>query len=154
MKQRSLFSKPKSDPPKKPVSKKPVDRSFVGSVIGSNRRFIQPFIDKQKLRDSTDLKIYEEIQRYRLRLLIWSKLYYDMSVSIVSDQVFDTVGRELVRLQSEYPEISEIVAYAEEFKNWDASTGFHLPLNDPWVCEKAKQILDIDRRRRNGEYDN
>ena len=154
MKQRSLFSKPKSDLPEKPVPRKPVTRSGGNYTDEKNPRFTQPFLEKQKLKNPDDIKVYEDIQRHRLRMLIWSKLYYGMDSPIVSDQVFDKVGRELVRLQAEYREISKIVAYAEEFKDWDATTGFHLPLEDPWVCWKAKQILEMDRRSRNGEYGN
>ena len=117
MKQRSLFSKPKVEPPvTKPIKNKPVARSEVKNYSGKNDRFTQPFLDKMKLKDPEEIKIYEDIQRHRLQLL-------------------------LVELQARYPEISKIVAYAEEFKDWDASTGFHLPLNDPWVCWKAQQVL-------------
>ena len=42
-------------------------------------------------------------------------------------------GKELVRLQADYPDISEQVEYAEAFKDWDASTGFHLPSNEQIV---------------------
>ena len=152
MKQRSLFSKPKVEPPvTKPEKKKPVVHSEVTNQSGKNDRFTQPFLDKMKLTDPEDIKIYDDIQRHRLQLLIWSKLYYDMDTTIVSDQVFDRVGKELVQLQADYPEISKIVAYAEEFKDWDATTGFHLPLDDPWVCWKAETALDRDRRYGHGK---
>lgn len=142
MKQRSLFSKPKVEPPvTKPIKNKPVARSEVKNYSGKNDRFTQPFLDKMKLKDPEEIKIYEDIQRHRFQLLLWSKLYYDMDTTIVEDRVFDKVGKQLVELQARYPEISKIVAYAEEFKDWDASTGFHLPLNDPWVCWKAQQVL-------------
>ena len=152
MKQRSLFSKPKAEPPKpKPVQKKPVVRSEGNVKVEKNDRFTQPFLEKMKLKNPDDIKIYEDIQRHRLQLLIWSKLYYDMDTTIVEDRVFDKVGKELVQLQAQYPEISKIVAYAEEFEDWDASTGFHLPLQDPWVCWKANRILNKDRRSGNGK---
>ena len=142
MKQRNLFSKPKVEPPvSKPAKSKTEVRAEVKYAGGKNDRFMQPFLEKQKLKDPDDIKIYEDIQRHRLQLLIWSKMYYDMNTTIVEDRVFDKVGKELVQLQSQYPEISKIVAYAEEFEDWDATTGFHLPLDDPWVCWKAKQLL-------------
>lgn len=146
MKQRSLFSKPQSESPK-PVSKPVVTRSDKRKGVEKNDRFTQPFLEKMKLTDPNDIKVYEDIQRHRLQLLVWSKMYYDMDISIVSDREFDKVGHELVKLQTDYPEISKIVAYAEEFADWDASTGFHLPLRDPWVCSKALQILRIKDRR-------
>lgn len=152
MKQRSLFSKPKTEPPKpKPVHKKPATRSECNVKVEKNDRFTQPFLEKMKLKNPDDIKVYEDIQRHRLQLLLWSKLYYDMDTTIVEDRVFDKVGKELVQLQAQYPEISKIVAYAEEFEDWDASTGFHLPLQDPWVCWKANQLLNKDRRNGNGK---
>lgn len=155
MKQRSLFSKPKSkDLPPKPVSKpaqsKPVTRpTYKNNPVEKNERFTQPFLEKAKLTNPDDIEIYDKIQRNRLRILVWSRMYYRMSTQIVDDRVFDRVGAELVELQAKYPEISKIVAYAEEFEDWDASTGFHLPLDDPWVCHKANQILGCrpDRRK-------
>lgn len=149
MKQRSLFSKPKQEPPKP----KSVPKNFMNppaSEVGEkNDRFTQPLLEKMKLKNPDDIKVYEDIQRHRLQLLIWSKLYYDMDTSIVEDRVFDKVGKELVILQRDYPEISKMVAYYEEFKDWDASTGFHLPLKDPWVCWKAQQLLGQKQKRRN-----
>lgn len=142
MKQRSLFSKPRQEPPKpKFVPKNSINPS-VSEVFEKNERFTQPFLEKMKLKNPDDIKVYENIQRHRLQLLIWSKMYYDMDTSIVADRVFDKVGKELVILQRDYPEISKIVAYYEEFKDWDASTGFQLPLKDPWVCWKAQQLLE------------
>ena len=146
MKQRSLFSKPKSNetPPKpisKPVQSKPISRVICNNRIEKNPRFTKPFLEKAKLTNPDDIKVYDMIQRNRLRLLVWSKMYYHLATQIVDDRVFDRVGAELVELQAKYPEISKIVAYAEEFEDWDASTGFHLPLDDPWVCRKAEQIL-------------
>ena len=149
MKQRSLFSKPKQEPPKPKSVPKNFMNPPVSEVGEKNDRFTQPFLEKMKLKNPDDIKVYEDIQRHRLQLLIWSKLYYDMDTSIVEDRVFDKVGKELVILQRDYPEISKMVAYYEEFKDWDASTGFHLPLKDPWVCWKAQQLLGQKQKRRN-----
>ena len=146
MKQRSLFSKPKSESPK-PVSNKPVPRSESKKKVETNWVFTQPFIEKSKLTDPDEIKVYELIQRRRLQLLVWSRLYYELDVSVVPDSEFNAKGRELAELQSKYPEISKMVAYAEEFEDWDGSTGYHLPLRDPWVCSKAAQILRIHDRR-------
>ena len=145
MKQRNLFSKPKTQPA--PVKKPVAPRSGFPKTVEINDRFTQPFLEKFKLTNPSDIKVYETIQRHRLRLLVWSKMYYEMDASIVSDQEFDKVGKELVKLQADYPEISKIVAYAEEFADWDGNTGYHLPLRDPWVCWKAEQILRLQERK-------
>lgn len=148
MKQRSLFSKPKSDPPKQPQPEKKVRSEVKKKVEAKNDRFTQPFLEKMKLTDPEEIRIYELIQRRRLQILVWSKMYYDLDVSIVSDREFDNAGKELVKLQHDYPHISKIVAYAEEFADWDGNTGFHLPLRDPWVCWKTEQILKSNNRRK------
>lgn len=153
MKQRSLFSKPRTEPPK-PVTKRPAIKSENYRSVENNPRFTNPFLAKSKLKNPDDVKVYELIQRHRLQLLVWSKLYYDMSTSVVEDSVFDKIGRELVVLQNQYPDISKLVAYHDEFKDWDATTGFHLPLNDPWVCRKAEQILEERRRRKYEGHEN
>lgn len=147
MKQRSLFSKPKTDPPKPTPPTKQV-RSETKKSVETNDRFTQPFLEKLKLTNPEDIKIYEQIQRRRLQILVWSRMYYELDTSIVTDREFDNAGHELVKLQQEYPHISKIVAYAEEFADWDASTGFNLPLQDPWVCWKTEQILKSSNRRK------
>lgn len=145
MKQRSLFLKPKSEPPKSTKSSKDV-KSEINKCVETNCRFTQPFLEKEKLTNPDDIKIYELIQKRRLQILVWSRMYYELDTSVVTDREFDKAGHELVKLQHDYPHISKIVAYAEEFDGWDASTGFNLPLKDPWVCQKTEQILNLNRR--------
>lgn len=93
-----------------------------------------------------DLKVAELIQQRRYQMLIHSCLYYHLNTNIISDKQFDEWGRELVRLQHNYPEISKQVTLYEEFKDWDASTGAFLPITTPWVVAKAKQILNMNIR--------
>lgn len=146
MKQRNLFSKPVSSPPK-PEKKKVAPRPEIRNNVRDNPVFTKPFAEKAKLTDPEDIKVYELIQRRRLQLLVWSRLYYELDESVVDDHTFNMKAQELAYLQQKYPEISKIVAYAEEFEDWDGSTGYHLPLRDPWVCSKADQILRIHHRR-------
>lgn len=146
MKQRSLFSKQKPEPPK-PVQPTKAVRSEKRKRVDWNDEFTQPFIEKAKLTNPEDIKAFELIQRRRLQILVWSRMYYELDTSVVTDRDFDMVGKELVRLQEQYPHISKIVAYADAFEGWDASTGYNLPLRDPWVCWKTEQILRINKRR-------
>lgn len=92
-----------------------------------------------------DQKIYELINRRRRQMLVHSCLYYRMNENLITDQQFNHWGRELVKLQAQYPEIAAKVPYAEAFSDWDASTGFHLPLDDPWVTGTASYLLRISR---------
>lgn len=84
-----------------------------------------------------ELKIAEKIQRRRYQVMIHSCLYYNMNESIVDDVKYDKWARELESLQKQYPEIAANVDYAYDFKDFSASTGFDLPLDDPWVRRKA-----------------
>lgn len=89
------------------------------------------------------LKIAELIQRRRLQLLVHSCLYYNMDTNIISDKQWDEWARELVKLQKDYPELSNNVCWYEAFKDWDASTGAFLPLDDPWVIQKARMFCKV-----------
>lgn len=110
-----------------------------------------PFIQPGQYTDE-ELPIAELIQRRRLQMLIHSKLYYDMDTNLITDRQFDEWGRELVQLQRDNPNIAKRICFAEAFKDWDASTGAFLPLQDEWVCRKANQILAIANKK--GVVDN
>lgn len=112
-----------------------------------------PFIQPGQYTDD-ELPIAELIQRRRLQMLIHSKLYYDMDTNLITDKQFDEWGRELVKLQRDYPNIAKRICYAEAFKDWDASTGAFLPLQDPWVIRKAQQLLNLNNGATKGDKDN
>lgn len=92
---------------------------------------------------TAELPIASLIQRRRLQMLVHSCIYYDLDGNLITDKQFDDWGRELVKLQEDYPDIAKRICYAEAFKDWDASTGAFLPLKDEWVVRKAKQLLKI-----------
>ena len=110
-----------------------------------------PFIQPGQYTDE-ELPIASKIQQRRLQMLIHSKLYYDMNSNLIPDRQFDMWGMELVKLQREHPNIAKRICYAEAFKDWDASTGAFLPLQDEGVCRKANQILAIANKK--GVVDN
>jgi len=111
-----------------------------------------PFIQPGQYTDE-ELPIAEIIQRRRIQMLIHSKLYYDMDTNLITDKQFDEWGRELVKLQRDYPNIAKRICYAQAFKDWDASTGAFLPLQDPWVIRKAQQLLSINNTGLKGDND-
>lgn len=88
-----------------------------------------------------DLKVAEKIQQRRLQMLIHSCIYYELDGNIISDQDWDSWAKELLKLQTEYPEISKQVIWYEAFKDWDATSGAFLPLKDSWVIKKAQKLL-------------
>ena len=76
-----------------------------------------------KLFNGEELKIAEKIQQRRLQILVHSYLYYKLDKPVISDAQWDRWAKELVRLQANYPTIAEQVIYANEFIDWDGSTG-------------------------------
>jgi hypothetical protein len=75
-----------------------------------------------------------------------------MDTNLITDKQFDEWGRELVKLQKDNPEIAKRICFADAFKDWDASTGAFLPLQDPWVIRKAQQLLNINRNMKGENY--
>lgn len=78
----------------------------------------------------------------RLQMLVHSCMYYELNTNIISDSEFDKRARELAKLQNEHPDISEKVQWHEAFIGWDGTTGFNLPLRDPWVLDRAQKLLE------------
>lgn len=90
--------------------------------------------------------ITELINRRRRQILVHSVIYYKMNDSIISDDTWSEWAKELVNFQNKYPEIANECIYAEAFENFDGSTGFDLPLDDPWANHKAEYLLRIQGR--------
>ena len=76
-----------------------------------------------------------------------------MDDNLISDSTWSAWATELEELQKKYPDIAAKVPYAEEFKDFDHSTGMNLPL---WKektdvrCERldAKPFLHHGKQRR------
>lgn len=93
--------------------------------------------------EGKDLEVANLIQKRRLQILVHSCLYYHMDTNLISDRQYDTWARELQKLQKDHTDISEKVCWAAAFKDYDASTGFDLPITDPWVMNKARYLIGI-----------
>lgn len=85
--------------------------------------------------------IQEKIRQKRAQMLVHSCIYYLYDDSLVTDHTWQAWADELVELQKDYKD--PIGFYDEAFKDWDASTGYHLP-KDEYVVNKALHLL---RRR-------
>ena len=94
-----------------------------------------------ELFEGEELVIAEKILRRRLQMLVHSNIYYGKNQNIISDNTFDKWGKELVELQTKYPEIAKQVEYASAFENWDGSTGAFLPYNDVRINSIANRLL-------------
>ena len=81
----------------------------------------------------------EKIRQRRIQMLVHSYIYYGMDENIVSDDKWQEWANELIELQKQKHYID---FYDETFKDWDGSTGMHLP-HDDWIKERAKKLLQL-----------
>lgn len=95
----------------------------------------------------TDEQIAELINRRRRQILVHSVIYYRFDDNIISDYTWSQWATELYELQHKYPDIAKNCVYADEYKDFDPSTGFNLPLEDPWAVRKAAHLLDMRDRK-------
>ena len=94
----------------------------------------------------TNPEIAELITRRRRQILVHSTIYYRFNDNIISDYQWSEWAKELCELQTKYPEIAKECILHEDFKDFDGSTGFNLPLTEPWVVRKAQQLLRYKER--------
>ena len=98
------------------------------------KRITSPYIEETGVR--------QLIRRRRRQILVHSCIYYRLGTSIITDKQFDEWARELVDLQNSYPQISKSLEFYEDFKNWDATTGFNLPsIGDPRIVGIATSLV-------------
>lgn len=92
-----------------------------------------------------DSSIAAKIQQRRYQILVHSLLYYELDMNLVSDAKWAEWGKELVELQTSHPDIASQVIFADAFKSFDGSTGFHLPFRDKQVVNIAYRLLKRER---------
>lgn len=92
-------------------------------------------------------EISELINRRRRQILVHSIIYYNMDDNLISDSQWSMWAKELASLQERYPAIAENCVYADAYEGFDGSSGFDLPLDDPWAMHKAKYLLSLRDRR-------
>lgn len=80
------------------------------------------------------------ILRRRLQMLVHSNLYYHQDHPLITDKQFDSWAKELVQLQSKYPEIASRVDYHKDFEDYDGSTGMDLPYTLPEIVAIANNL--------------
>lgn len=88
-----------------------------------------------------DDPIAAKIQQRRYQILVHSLLYYELDINLVTDAKWAEWGKELAELQSAHPDAASRVIFAEAFKGFDGSTGFHLPYKDGQIINIAYRLL-------------
>lgn len=86
--------------------------------------------------------IAAKIQQRRLQILVHSYLYYDRNTNLISDKDWDMFAKELVELQKQYPDIASKVIYADEFKDFDGTTGCDLKYRQNQIVKIANGLLN------------
>lgn len=95
-----------------------------------------------KIFSGEELKIAEKIQQRRYQMLVHSYIYYEMNENIISDSQWSKWAVELAELQRKYPDIAERVPYADDFDDWDGSSGAFLTYtNKPNIVVTAERLL-------------
>ena len=96
-----------------------------------------------------ELKIAEKIQQRRYQMLVHSYIYYELNENIISDSLWSKWAMELVELQVKYPNISKQVLYAEDFEDWDGSSGAFLDYsNKPNIVNTANKLLQGNKPKK------
>lgn len=75
------------------------------------------------------------------QILVHSILYYQFNESIWEDRLFDRVSLELVKLRELYPEEFKQSELYDVFKDFDAGTGYDLPMNKDPYCTIANSLF-------------
>lgn len=63
-------------------------------------------------------------------MLVHSYIYYELNQNIVSDHKWSRWAKELEQLQKDYPKESAEVEYADQFVDWDGSSGAFLEFSE------------------------
>lgn len=92
-------------------------------------------------------EIAELIARRRRQILVHSIIYYRLDENIIPDYKWAEWAKELVELQKQYPEIAEKCPLSEAFKDFDACTGYDLPLGNPYYFGVAQWLLDYEKTK-------
>jgi hypothetical protein len=97
-----------------------------------------------------DFPIEDQINRARRNVLVHSIIYYVYNENIISDYEYDQWGKRLIYLQSRFPLESENTPFLLDiFREFSGTTsGFDLPLKDPYGDRTARWLLEQRDQRR------
>lgn len=91
--------------------------------------------------------VFCRIRRMRRQILVHSIIYYRFNDNLIDDFKYDSIARELVKLQAKNPEISEKVPdFIEDFRDFGKDgcySGYNLKgTTDTNMIRIAKRTLD------------
>lgn len=83
--------------------------------------------------------VVDEIKMLRRQMLVHSAIYYELNDTLIDDHEWQRRANRLAHFQKKYPH--PVGVYDAAFEGWDGSTGYHLPIRDPWVVDTARKLL-------------
>jgi hypothetical protein len=89
-------------------------------------------------------RVVEAIARRRRQMLLHSCLYYRLDAPIVEDHVWTRWAQQLAGLQQKFG--YRIGFYDAVFRDWNGSSGFHLPADND-VVRVALRLRDDHQSR-------
>lgn len=95
-----------------------------------------------------DQNIVSRIEYLRKKLLVHSIIYYRLDESLITDDKWAEWALELENLVRKHPEEGQNSFLAEEFKDFDHSTGYNLPLETPWAVDVAMNLVLYNQKLR------
>ena len=99
----------------------------------------------------TEESAAEFIHRRRLQIVIHSCIYYRLNENIISDHQWAQWAKELVAAQERFPGAAEKQLWAKDFADFDGSTGFNLPINEPGVVARARWLINRHKTEKEKE---
>ena len=92
----------------------------------------------------TDFDRINWLQRF---IILHSYIYYHLNDNVISDKLYDSKAKELVRLKNEFPELWKKTEYYKQFgDDYNGSTGFTLYNG---LDTHQKEIIQSIASRRN-----
>lgn len=94
----------------------------------------------------SDSYIKDRIRYLRKKLLVHSIIYYRLNESLIADNKWAEWAVELEKLCTGYPKEAREAFLAEEFQDFDHSTGYNLPLETPWAVDMALRLVEYHKK--------
>lgn len=68
-----------------------------------------------------------KISYLQRRIIVYSIMYYEMNESCISDKEYDSISKQLVQMQKQYPKEFKLSEYYYAMYDFDGNTGFDIP---------------------------
>lgn len=106
---------------------------------------------KIEKRVNDPVKVEQDIIRTRIsylrkKLLVHSIIYYRLNESLISDAQWSKWAVQLEELAAQHPDLASEAMLSEEFKDFDHSTGYNLPLETPWAVDMALCLVKMHKK--------